>query len=125
MDMMIRNASGKFEQKGDQMRGVRSIRLTDTAWMVLGQVAGSRGLTRADLLESMVADGYLEQYNIPDSHALAQPIPSPEKLLDRESLRAIAHLVLANPEVTRSGKDRGSVRRALEVFVNALLEKLE
>lgn len=40
-----------FTQKFDEPKRLRSIRLTDTAWDALEQLAISRGLTRTDLLE--------------------------------------------------------------------------
>jgi hypothetical protein len=47
-------ASGKFKQKGDQPRKVRSLRLTDQCWEQLGQIAESQLSTRADLIEDIV-----------------------------------------------------------------------
>ena len=46
-----RNQSGKFAPKSDEPRSVRTMRLTDTAWIKLGEIADSRGITRADLIE--------------------------------------------------------------------------
>lgn len=50
---MPRDAQGKFAPKDDEHRLVRSIRLTDTTWLVLGALADSLSLTKADLLEQM------------------------------------------------------------------------
>ena len=56
----------------------------------------------------------------------------PEGLLELSSkpvnrfriLREIADELLADQVVTRNGKDRGSVKRGLEAFIERLLEKL-
>lgn len=49
-----RNQSGKFTSKSEEPRLVRTMRLTDTTWRRLGEMADSRGVTRADLLEEWV-----------------------------------------------------------------------
>lgn len=46
-----RTSDGRFAAKSDEHRQVRSIRLTDTTWEILGDLAGD--LTRADLLEEL------------------------------------------------------------------------
>ena len=46
-----RSQGGKFAPKSNEFRLVRSMRLTDTAWVRLGEIADSRGITRADLIE--------------------------------------------------------------------------
>lgn len=53
---MPRDAQGKFAPKNDEHRLVRSIRLTDTTWSVLGVIADSLSLTKADLLEQIFSD---------------------------------------------------------------------
>jgi predicted DNA-binding ribbon-helix-helix protein len=45
--------NGKFQNKSDQPREVRSIRATDRTWIKLGDYAESRSITRADLLEEL------------------------------------------------------------------------
>lgn len=57
MNNQSRNESGKFAAKSNENRQVRSIRLTDSAWDKLGQLALERGITRADLLEEWMIDG--------------------------------------------------------------------
>ena len=49
-----RNEVGQFSSKGEERREVRSIRLTDSAWEKLGNIANERGITRADLIEDMM-----------------------------------------------------------------------
>jgi len=48
--------NGKFQQKSDENREVRSIRATNSTWGGLGTYADRRHLTRADLLEELVDD---------------------------------------------------------------------
>ena len=52
-----RNEVGQFSAKGEERREVRSIRLTDSAWEKLGNIADKRGITRADLIEGMMSGG--------------------------------------------------------------------
>lgn len=51
---MKRDVQGKFICKNDGYRSVRSLRLTDSTWEVLGAAAESLGITKADLLEQIV-----------------------------------------------------------------------
>jgi predicted DNA-binding ribbon-helix-helix protein len=102
-----RRESGKFASKSDELREVRSIRLTDTTWKKLGAAADSKGMTRADLIEQLAEEGLLEQ----------QPTSSAISLQQVEE--AVAQ-ILNDPAVTRNGKDRGSVKRALQALLNRL-----
>ena len=52
--MQGRNDKGQFQSKSNGFRRVRSIRVTDDVWDKLGEMAGQRGITRADLLEQLV-----------------------------------------------------------------------
>lgn len=56
---MKRDKEGKFAQKNDEYRSVRSLRLTDSTWEALGSAAQSQGITRADLLELLVRSDWL------------------------------------------------------------------
>lgn len=51
--LMLRDSQGKFAQKNDEYRCVRSLRLTDTTWTALGALAESLSLTRGDYLEQI------------------------------------------------------------------------
>lgn len=97
-----RSKVGQFAAKSDESRKVRSLRCTDATWQKLGELAELQG-TRADLIEQWTT-------------ALGEPTSSLG--LDQVD-EAIAH-VLNDPTVTRNGKDRGSVRRALEALRNFL-----
>jgi macrodomain Ter protein organizer (MatP/YcbG family) len=50
-----RDKKGHFANKGEEKREVRSIRLTDSAWQKLGELATERGITRADFIEEMMS----------------------------------------------------------------------
>jgi hypothetical protein len=100
-----RTEGGKFAPKSDEPRHVRSIRLTDTAWKVLGEAAEQRSITRADLLEKLIDEGIIGS---------AQPANTGETALEIEQL---IEQVLADGLVTRNGKDKGAVRRGLEALL--------
>ena len=57
--MLKRDIQGKFALKDDDYRQVRSLRLTDKTWKVLGRKAEGFGMTRADYLEEMVKNNLL------------------------------------------------------------------
>lgn len=103
-----RTDDGKFAPKSEEHRRVRSIRLTDSTWEVLGAIAQQRGITRADLLEELVEEGAVSQ------HTQIQPekkAPEIELLIEQ---------VLADPSVTRNGKDKGAVKRGLEALLKLM-----
>lgn len=54
--------NGTFAPKSSQIREVRSLRLTDKTWKVLGEAASQKGITRADLVEELVINGIIEQW---------------------------------------------------------------
>ena len=106
MSRQERRNSGQFAAKSDDFRQVRSIRATDTAWEKLGKVAEERGMTRADLIERLVESGGLDN-QIDGGISLQQ-------------VEEVVAQILNDPAVTRNGKDRGSVRRALEALLRTL-----
>jgi hypothetical protein len=57
MDVLKHDDNGKFANKSDDYRRVRSIRATDRVWDDFGFLADSKKITRADLLEQWVKDG--------------------------------------------------------------------
>jgi delta-aminolevulinic acid dehydratase/porphobilinogen synthase len=50
---MQRDEYGKFVTNSGEHRAVRSLRLSDTTWSAMAEMAESRSLTKADLLEQM------------------------------------------------------------------------
>jgi hypothetical protein len=103
-----RTEGGQFAPKSNDYRHVRSIRLTDETWEKIGYAAEAQRVTRADLIEQMAEDGMFDQLtataNVPDSNQLLAAIES----------------VMNNPDVTRKGKDKGAVKRALEALLSCL-----
>lgn len=52
-----RSQGGKFALKSDEPRSIRTMRLTNATWAKLGEIADSRGITRADLIEEWTKQG--------------------------------------------------------------------
>jgi hypothetical protein len=69
--MLKRDIQGKFALKNDDYREVRSLRLTDDTWKVIGIVSECSGLTRADYLEYIVRHNTLPSITWKDSEFLA------------------------------------------------------
>ncbi len=51
-----RSKEGKFVQKSHELREVRSLRLTNSTWEKLGNLAKEAGITRADIIESYFSE---------------------------------------------------------------------
>jgi hypothetical protein len=54
--MLKRDTQGKFALKDDAARQVRSVRLTDQAWKILGINAECLGMTRSDYLSYVISE---------------------------------------------------------------------
>ena len=52
--MQGRDSKGRFSNKSDFKRKVRTFRATDEVWEKLGIMADDRGITRADFIEEFV-----------------------------------------------------------------------
>lgn len=115
MVIQIRNEFGQFDLKGEEPRLVRSIRLTDTCWNALGEVAENRGISRADLLEKMIEDGYLDGYELSDDSGKQDCLEAIQEVLD--SLQPGEEPLIDVPD----SRHKAPYRRALK----ALLEYLE
>ncbi len=50
-----RTDHGLFAKKGNSVRAVRTIRLTDETWNLLGEKADENDMSRADFLESLAS----------------------------------------------------------------------
>ena len=101
-----RTSGGKFAPKSEEHRRVRSIRLTDSTWEVLGAIATQRGITRADLLEGLVEGGLVNLVGRSENRT--------------NEIEQFIEQVLADPAVTRNGKDKGAVKRGLEALLKLL-----
>jgi len=112
MNNQGRNESGKFLSKSDEMRKVRSIRLTDSTWHQLGQLADERGITRADLLEEWMNSGFsVEQEN-----------DSCKKLHNLPDLKHTEELFLSSLKVGKQSPVYKNVVKVLKDFI-PFLEK--
>lgn len=54
-----RNAAGKFQSDYNEPKQLRSIRLTDTAWDKLAELADQHNLTRSEVIEAFARQGLL------------------------------------------------------------------
>ena len=104
----IQDDSGQFEMKGDEPRKNRMLTLTDTAWERLKAVATTKGVSRSDLIETAALEG---QWSEDSDDARDEVLGEIQDALDE---------LLEDEDVTRKGKDRGTVRRT----ITALLEIL-
>jgi len=102
-----RGEQGQFASKSDDYRQVKSLRLTEKTWKALGSVADSQSITRADLIEQAVNTGLLEQ-SIANSR------------VDLQRIEKAVIQILNDPLVTRNGRDKGSIKRALEALLKQL-----
>ncbi len=60
-----RNASGKFQtDHGSELKHLRSIRLTDTAWKKLAELADDNNLTRSEMIEIFARTGSLAKQEL-------------------------------------------------------------
>ncbi len=107
-----RNAQGKFTLKANQPRQVRSIRLTAKTWEILGEIAHQRGITRADLIENLIATGVISQESLTDLSTTRRQI--------RVEMEQAMNSILDDPKVTRKGKDAGAIRRAFQALQQVL-----
>ena len=60
-----RTGHGWFAKKGNSVRSVRTIRLTDETWNLLGEKADENDMSKADFLESL-ASGEIDWNNEKD-----------------------------------------------------------
>lgn len=101
-----RSEGGKFAPKSEKPRQVRSIRVTDEAWERLGVIAKSRRITRADLLEEAVEEGWIEK-------------PKTKKEIIDEIQLAV-NKILGDANLTRQGKDKSAIKRGLLALVDLI-----
>ena len=112
-----RNAQGKFTLKANEPREVRSIRLTPKTWKILGEIAEQQGITRADLIENLIATGVITQESLTDLSTTRRQI-----LVKMEQAM---NSILDDPKVTRKGKDAGAIRRAFQANQQVLSSSIK
>jgi macrodomain Ter protein organizer (MatP/YcbG family) len=110
-----RGHRGRFSVKEDEHRSVKSIRATEDTWERFKTIAAERGMTPADFLQQLVETGYLEGYQADEESS--EPPPS---LRARLEDRLVS--LLDEPRITRSGKDRGTVKRVIEAVLSIVDE---
>jgi len=115
-----RTQGGKFAPKSNEPRSVRTVRLTDSAWTKLGEIAGSRGITRADLLEEQIKCFPIDQIGQLNLFDDRPAETGSSQGVNLQQVEAAIAQTIDDPQVTRKGKDRGSVKRALEALLKRL-----
>ncbi|MBD2040187.1 hypothetical protein [Microcoleus sp. FACHB-672] len=95
-----RGEDGLFTQIGHEQRNVRSLRLTNTTWETLGQIAEAKEATRADVIEEFAATYYtVSEDNHPgNTRQLEQEVEDLRE--DKELLKdAICTVAALQPEI--------------------------
>lgn len=122
---MPRNAQGKFVLKNSEHRSIRSLRLTDTTWTALGEIAESLSLTRADLLEQMVRSNELSLPS--NTRENKEGIPSNtwkgEEI--KRLLTEVAHLRSENAQLAKRMAAQQTLLSDLETFRDRILQSLK
>lgn len=106
---------GKFANKSESDRQVRSIRATEEVWTKFGEIAESGDLTRADFLERFVK----ERESLP----LIEEIKKRE---EKEIEERIKELILGlekngKNELNIPSKEKAIARRVLSGLINYLV----
>ena len=109
---MERDDGGKFTPKGDELRKVRSFRLTDTTYDAIGEAAENLDLSKGDYLEKLNDDGVFGD-NEEDKDV------DVSEILDRVIHGLLEDLYDQN-QLEIASKDKASVKR----YLQALLENL-
>ncbi len=109
----MRDDSGRFELKGDEPRILRSIRLTDTCWDGLLQLAESKGCSRSDVLEELVQDGEID-FDAADVDSVRDEIIG-------EVMEVLESMVSVKESIIKvESRDLASGRRVLEKLIEYL-----
>lgn len=74
MDTRERDSEGRFELKGDEPRIQRGVKLTDTCWDALGDIAAQEKCSRADLIERVIENDLFGTDNEQDDHLVQEDI---------------------------------------------------
>ncbi len=122
-----RNESGKFIQKSDEPRKVRSVRLTDVAWNELGRIADERDITRADLIEELIEKGlagFLEdKAESPEQLELPFDVQPKLERTDLEEKRdRVLRDLMRDSKVGTGATLYKKAKKALDTFIKMLLD---
>lgn len=122
-----RNQGGKFVQKSDEARKVRSIRVTDKAWDELGRIASERDVTRADLIEELIEKGLAERLEdkaeSPKQLELPFGVPLQLERADLEENRdRVLRDLMRDSRVGTSSALYKKTKKALDALIKTLLD---
>lgn len=131
MSDRLRTQSGKFAAKSDEPRRVRSLRLTDSVWEKLEQLANEkstseRRITRADLIEEWMQNDHVIQEQL-ELFEQRQPESSPSFDLDGIEKDLQKMFVTEMKRESKLGEPAKAFKAAKKAFSStfkALREKL-
>ncbi|MGB5636191.1 MAG: hypothetical protein WBM44_19740 [Waterburya sp.] len=112
-----RDIQGKFTLKDDDYRQVRSLRLTDATWTSWGIAAECLGLSRADLLESLVKEN---QGTFPSVYS-EKPRLKTDILLNKDELNKKVAQVLAELRLGKQAANYKLVQKSLNRLIELIL----
>ncbi|MDV2998996.1 MAG: hypothetical protein N5P05_004323 (plasmid) [Chroococcopsis gigantea SAG 12.99] len=127
---MKRDGQGKFALIGEELRSVRSLRLTDSTWEKIGIAAQAKGMTRADWLEELFSrqeqprpcnTPIEESMVIPDERGkgwLEKTQPSPQAGLSPEDLEILAARALKGLRLGKQAPGYKVARKVLEQLLS-------
>ena len=122
-----RDRAGKFVQKSDEIRKVRSIRLTDRAWEYLGESANDRGITRADLVEEYVESGFFDikenLESLPQEKVEESEDDDSTRIPTKEELEGLMEAALKTLKVGSQSKQYKDAKKAFKLFIDKLLSE--
>ncbi len=133
--------NGTFAPKSSQIREVRSLRLTNKTWEALGEAAELKGITRADLIEELVASGAIEQWVsgcdetekldelkklkeqvdefIAEKERLAQQLSTSQNRLGFNEIQELRDKVLRSLKMGEQSKPYVNAKQAFKEFIKA------
>lgn len=122
--MLKRDIQGKFTLKSDDYRQVRSVRLTDETWKIMGIAAECLGMSRSDYLEQLMrgnASPSITREKEPIARAKTidvEPKTTPRQVAAFETLR---DQVLQRLKLGKQAPGYKAALKALNDFMAALL----
>lgn len=111
MNRIKDDQTGKFLQKSDQKRKVRSVRLTDSTWNYFQELAKNKGMTFADLIEQLAES----------NNSLDKPSNTP---LEKNKLMRLRDFALS--KFIKAGVQSNTykeAKKAFNYFINSILSE--
>lgn len=121
--MLKRDIQGKFALKDDDYRQVRSVRLTDETWKIMGIAAECLGMSKADYLEELIrgnASPSITREKTPIDQAkttAVEPTTTPVRVATLETLR---DQVLLELRLGKQAPGYKAALKALNYFITVL-----